>query len=290
MAEAIAPIETFYKGIRFRSRLEARWAVFFDVLGIKYLYEPEKYQVGPSRYIPDFFLPDLGDDHHAPKDEPLTSPGIFVEIKGAAPTTEEMMKARSLSRQTDRNISIFHGSSMTTGLEWWPIVLEQPLPCFFSQCPFCGRFGISTTALEDGQAIGTGSVHRHACMEEHKIGEQYDVFNYCCQDLKVTPSSPALDIAYEAARSMRFEDRLSAERVSACKRAVQALFNSRTYCNPDVTETIIKTAMEWKAAGDFMHYDGAPWWVQHRLDYEAGVSPCTCYSCVYDRMQKTAVH
>lgn len=31
----IKPIETHYNGYRFRSRLEARWAVFFDALGIK---------------------------------------------------------------------------------------------------------------------------------------------------------------------------------------------------------------------------------------------------------------
>ena len=29
-------IETKYKGFRFRSRLEARWAVFFDALGIEW--------------------------------------------------------------------------------------------------------------------------------------------------------------------------------------------------------------------------------------------------------------
>lgn len=38
---AIKAKETEYNGYRFRSRLEARWAVFFDVLGIKYEYEPE---------------------------------------------------------------------------------------------------------------------------------------------------------------------------------------------------------------------------------------------------------
>lgn len=32
----IKPIETKYKGYRFRSRLEARWAVFFDALGISW--------------------------------------------------------------------------------------------------------------------------------------------------------------------------------------------------------------------------------------------------------------
>ena len=30
MEKSIKPIETNYKGYRFRSRLEARWAVFFD--------------------------------------------------------------------------------------------------------------------------------------------------------------------------------------------------------------------------------------------------------------------
>lgn len=58
------PIETAYKGCRFRSRLEARWAVFFDALGIEWQYEPEGFEVryGPDgadvhRYLPDFYLP-----------------------------------------------------------------------------------------------------------------------------------------------------------------------------------------------------------------------------------------
>lgn len=38
----IKPIETIYNGYRFRSRLEARWAVFFDALGVEYQYEPEE--------------------------------------------------------------------------------------------------------------------------------------------------------------------------------------------------------------------------------------------------------
>lgn len=56
----LVPIETSYGDVLFRSRLEARWAVFFDLLGVKWLYEPEGF-VLPSgaRYLPDFFLPDL---------------------------------------------------------------------------------------------------------------------------------------------------------------------------------------------------------------------------------------
>lgn len=56
----LKPIETRYKGYRFRSRLEARWAVFFDALGIKWEYEKEGYDLGEAGwYLPDFWLPKL---------------------------------------------------------------------------------------------------------------------------------------------------------------------------------------------------------------------------------------
>jgi hypothetical protein len=55
--KTIKPIETHYKGYRFRSRLEARWAVFFDEMGIKWDYEVEGYDLGESGwYLPDFYL------------------------------------------------------------------------------------------------------------------------------------------------------------------------------------------------------------------------------------------
>ena len=54
----IKPIETKYNGYFFRSRLEARWAVFFDALGIKYEYEKEGFDIDGVRYLPDFYLPD----------------------------------------------------------------------------------------------------------------------------------------------------------------------------------------------------------------------------------------
>lgn len=61
-------IETEYNGYRFRSRLEARWAVFFDALGIKYIYEPEGFIFSDgTKYLPDFYLPDANE---------------FFEVKG----------------------------------------------------------------------------------------------------------------------------------------------------------------------------------------------------------------
>jgi hypothetical protein len=54
------PIETVYKGYRFRSRLEARWSVFFDAMGIIWEYEKEGFDLGNGiRYLPDFWLPQV---------------------------------------------------------------------------------------------------------------------------------------------------------------------------------------------------------------------------------------
>lgn len=57
----VKPIETEYKGYLFRSRLEARWAVVLDVLGLSYEYEPEGFEFHDgTRYLPDFFIKDTG--------------------------------------------------------------------------------------------------------------------------------------------------------------------------------------------------------------------------------------
>lgn len=73
----IQAIETRYAGCRFRSRLEARWAVFFDALGLRWEYEPETFETwGGGRYLPDFRLP----DHNC-----------WVEVKGEM-TVEALAK------------------------------------------------------------------------------------------------------------------------------------------------------------------------------------------------------
>jgi hypothetical protein len=44
----------------YRSRLEARWAVFFETMEVKAEYEPEGFDLpGGIRYLPDFYLPEI---------------------------------------------------------------------------------------------------------------------------------------------------------------------------------------------------------------------------------------
>jgi hypothetical protein len=53
-------IDTFYNEHFFRSRLEARWAVYFDNLGEKWEYEPEGFILENGvKYLPDFFIPKM---------------------------------------------------------------------------------------------------------------------------------------------------------------------------------------------------------------------------------------
>ena len=67
-------IETEYKGYLFRSRLEARWAVFFDACGVRWEYEPEGYVLNNGQcYLPDFLLHDV---------DGRVGGDLHVEVKG----------------------------------------------------------------------------------------------------------------------------------------------------------------------------------------------------------------
>lgn len=91
----IQPIETEYNGYRFRSRLEARWAVFFDTLGIEYRYEPEGFEFEDgTRYLPDFWLPDAG---------------IWIEIKATKATQDELKLAHKLRGATKAPVLVVQG-------------------------------------------------------------------------------------------------------------------------------------------------------------------------------------
>lgn len=53
-------IQTYYSEHLFRSRLEARWAVFFNEIGLEWIYEMEGYILDNGQwYLPDFYFPEL---------------------------------------------------------------------------------------------------------------------------------------------------------------------------------------------------------------------------------------
>jgi hypothetical protein len=62
---AIKAIPTKFKGYNFRSRLEARWGVFFENIGVEWEYEPEGFELpSGTRYLPDFRVRSKMDNCH----------------------------------------------------------------------------------------------------------------------------------------------------------------------------------------------------------------------------------
>lgn len=191
-------IDTRYAGCHFRSRLEARWAVFFDKLGVDWQYEPQGFEVTfdddpdekPGRYLPDFHLPRLG---------------TYVEVKGN-------MAERDLRRLVQGVIP--HGLSLgATGtpaviiLGDTPRLQDHRAPThvgltFHKGAVFAGRYhwtdaGTLTEGPGRDLAVGTdgGLVEWN-----HRIAAWLteETFGYWGRDPLVTD-------AYLAARSARFE-------------------------------------------------------------------------------------
>lgn len=131
----IKAIETRYGGCRFRSRTEARWAVFFDALGIAWEYEREGYELPSGRYLPDFWLPNFES---------------WFEVKGAQPTDIERRLIYDLVESTHGSAYLFWGipQSQGNGAIWdrWTETdssaghcVEE---CLWKECRECGYLGL----------------------------------------------------------------------------------------------------------------------------------------------------
>lgn len=100
----VKAIDTHYKGYKFRSRLEARFAVFLDAMNIMWEYEIEGFNLpNNGNYLPDFYLPDGG-----------IAPGynrpLWVEVKATNPTATEISKLRELAVTTKIAGAFFQGT------------------------------------------------------------------------------------------------------------------------------------------------------------------------------------
>lgn len=92
----IKAIETRYNGYHFRSRSEARWAVYFDKVGINYLYENEGYVLSNGQqYLPDFQIKDTK---------------IFVEIKPSNYEWEDDLKHDLFAKEMDCVLIVHAGN------------------------------------------------------------------------------------------------------------------------------------------------------------------------------------
>ena len=100
----IKAIETKYQGYRFRSRLEARWAVFLDALGVEWEYEPEGFDLGDGQaYLPDFRVKCWGTRGDI-MDKPFN---LWIEVKGymSQVDADRIRKFASIDPATDQPLN-----------------------------------------------------------------------------------------------------------------------------------------------------------------------------------------
>lgn len=147
-------IPTTYRGTNFRSRLEGRWAAFFDLVGWRWTYEP----LDANGWIPDFLI------HGA---EPF-----LVEVGPCATEPEYRKKAAKALANPGRVVLVLGVSPLLTGLvagfmPWtWAGLLVHELgagtvwAAEWSRCDECRAVGVQDDrdVLPCGHGFSTTSI------------------------------------------------------------------------------------------------------------------------------------
>jgi len=145
--QQIKPKPTRYKGIRYRSKLEAQWAYLFDLYDLPYLYEPN---IRGIAYLPDFELPQ----------------GVLLEIKPEQIPEETLPKLIKVAKELpDYTVLLCSGSFYKKSTIFiWHVKpngnLSNALDFTFCEycgkitlqnkmiCPICGKIALPLTITE----------------------------------------------------------------------------------------------------------------------------------------------
>lgn len=178
----IKPIETAYNGYRFRSRLEARWAVFFDAAGIEYQYEPEGFELSDgTKYLPDFYLPKV---HVLGKE----NTGLWVDVKSGK-ENDEYCKVKQFANDGIGKIAILFPF---TFMQNCSLVLpgnENGIQsgCAFCKCNHCGEVSFTYYGSDEFHAKDCDTEYRELCKKADEIA------NYILHDYKIDTRYISMD-------------------------------------------------------------------------------------------------
>ena len=164
------PIPTIYNGVRYRSRLEARWALFFDAIGLRAQYELDGWEIRPGvAYLADFWLPQIK---------------MFFEVKPTDPEWEEIQKCSGLTQVAECDMLLAVGAPEARfQIRWFDRGgLRDEQYCFAHDR--YGDCGFWMVGEQTSQPIGPLTTIEH---------------------LPAGPVFHWIDEAYERARSGRFE-------------------------------------------------------------------------------------
>lgn len=187
MSAELRPIETSYRGYRFRSRLEARWAVFLDAAQIPWEYEAQGFDFDGVYYLPDFWLPG---DRTFLEIKPY-KPGEYINlVKQITPTLVRLVDAS----ECEAYLIIGSPTPNEAGPQDRPHIIgfaphKGICSARLFECQFCGRVSIKRFV---------GSAFDAVCL--CRPGLVFEDTNY-----KMFDWSPRLQHAMQEARRARFE-------------------------------------------------------------------------------------
>lgn len=195
---SLKPIQTRAYGCLFRSRLEARYALFMTELGVKWHYEPEGFSLEAGNYLPDFFLPQVGEK------------GSWLEIKPHGTGSYFGYCAswggrNAMPRINDKRMDEFGRLAMDAGQSFY-IAYGLPSHAFFSSS--------SPDYDEEGYLESLFDPHLWCvCNCGKTVGIEFDgrggrIKCSCCGsggDKGYSHDHPLIIAAANAARSARFE-------------------------------------------------------------------------------------
>jgi hypothetical protein len=217
----ISAISTRYAGCHFRSRLEARWAIFFDSLDIKWEYEPEGFETSVGWYLPDFRI-QVPDDSY-PYWFEVKPPGFDRDERHRVLCVETAMPtivAKDIPRSY--NDQLRSGASPLTAFLWGDRLDGAQFPADDAQpqcysCAFVGSgHGSGSGFCSNWDAIHKARPFICSSFELTHIAlfracdcpdHDFDYTKNCdmCHGHYVPWNSFDVDVAYAAARSARFE-------------------------------------------------------------------------------------
>lgn len=198
--QPLKAIETRYKGYRFRSRTEARWAVAFDAMDIEWEYEKEGYQLPSGWYLPDFWLPGYK---------------MFAEVKGTGFTEIESKMLIDLCVLTE------HGAAALIGVpDYVPVTIitnhfwdeaASGLVADIAQTPFVDIHGdgrlLALWGCDSVECDSIFSIYEPSTRLEitHRLSRKPKFCNRCLAETQWWMVPPDSVDWVSAARSARFE-------------------------------------------------------------------------------------
>lgn len=169
MPATMKPIQTRYQGYLMRSRLEARWAVYFDALGVEWDYEPEGFELSDvGLYLPDFWLKTVN---------------MWAEVKPTRFTDDEDAKCVALADASGYPVLRLEGTPSWQRYYAWQV------------CDY-----------DDSECFWPGKHFRHVMWLDYHLTPEYlnEHRFFVCGDLPEKPDAVTAR-AIMAARSARFE-------------------------------------------------------------------------------------